>query len=130
MFNKILIANRGEIAVRVIKTCRRLGIKTVVGAQEPLRAFFDMIVQRGAECAPDFITIDSADGGTGAAPQPLIDYVGMPLRESLPLVVDLLQEYGLRERIKVLERIATDANTSETRRIQAISDEIESLNDK
>lgn len=36
----------------------------------------------------------------------------------------------LRERIKVLERIATDGNTNETRRIQAISDEIESLKDK
>ena len=29
MFNKILIANRGEIALRIIRACRELGIKTV-----------------------------------------------------------------------------------------------------
>ncbi len=34
MFSKILIANRGEVAVRIIKTCRRLGIRTVVVCSE------------------------------------------------------------------------------------------------
>src|SRR5580692_1866062 len=30
LFSKILIANRGEVAVRIIRTCRRMGIATVV----------------------------------------------------------------------------------------------------
>ena len=30
MFNKILIANRGEIALRIIRACREMGIKSVI----------------------------------------------------------------------------------------------------
>ena len=53
-------------------------------------------------CGPDFITIDSGDGGTGAAPMALMDHVGLPLREALPMVVDILDQYGLRQRIRVI----------------------------
>ncbi|MCG2634750.1 MAG: FMN-binding glutamate synthase family protein [Gammaproteobacteria bacterium] len=79
-----------------------VGFKAVIGAWGWLDELCEEIHQRGIESAPDFITIDSADGGTGAAPMSLIDDVGLPLRESLPLVVDLLQRHGLRERIRVI----------------------------
>ncbi|MEM9101622.1 MAG: FMN-binding glutamate synthase family protein [Pseudomonadota bacterium] len=83
-------------------TDKPVGFKMVVGQTEFFKELFTEIHARGIKSAPDFITIDSADGGTGAAPQPLMDYVGMTLRESLPLVVNLLIEFGLRERIKVI----------------------------
>lgn len=83
-------------------TGKPVGFKAVIGESLWLRALFEEINLQGTEFAPDFITIDSADGGTGAAPQPLMDYVGLPLKESLPLVINLLAEYGLRERIKII----------------------------
>ena len=56
----------------------------------------------GSASAPDFITVDSGDGGTGAAPMALMDNVGIPVKESLPLIVDILTKNGLRERVKVI----------------------------
>ncbi|MCB4457063.1 FMN-binding glutamate synthase family protein [Leisingera sp. McT4-56] len=82
-------------------TGKPVGFKAVLGAYGFLEGLCQEILVRGAESAPDFITIDSADGGTGAAPMSLIDNMGMPLRESLPLAVDVLTRYGLRDRIKV-----------------------------
>ena len=79
-----------------------VGFKAVIGAYGWLDELFAEIQTRGVETAPDFITVDSGDGGTGAAPMSLIDNVGLPIRESLPLVVDKLSAYGLRERIKVI----------------------------
>mgnify|MGYP005989763335 CR=1 FL=1 len=83
-------------------TGKPVGFKAVIGDSTWLKELLVEINKQGAEFAPDFITIDSADGGTGAAPQPLMDYVGLPLKESLPLVVNLLVEYGLRNRIRVI----------------------------
>ena len=79
-----------------------VGIKAVIGDHRWLQALCSTINMRGIASAPDFITVDGAEGGTGAAPASLIDYMGLPLRESLPLVVDILKKHGLRERIRVI----------------------------
>ena len=50
---------------------------------------------------PDFIVIDGAEGGTGAAPIEFADHVGTPLQEGLRLVHNTLVGIGLRERIKL-----------------------------
>lgn len=83
-------------------TGKPVGFKIVLGSYEWLDDLFSEIVHRGLEAAPDFITLDSKDGGTGAAPVSLMDYVGLPIKESLPVLVDKLYEYGLRDRIKVI----------------------------
>jgi glutamate synthase domain-containing protein 2 len=79
-----------------------VGFKTVVGAYGWLEELFDLVLQRGVESAPDFVTVDSGDGGTGAAPMSLMDSVGLPIRESLPLVVDIVNKRGLDDRVHVI----------------------------
>ncbi|MBA2709377.1 MAG: FMN-binding glutamate synthase family protein [Tatlockia sp.] len=83
-------------------TGKPVGIKFVLGGYEWLNDLCYLIHVRGKESAPDFISLDSSDGGTGASPQGLMDYMGLPIQESLPNLVDILIIYGLRERIKVI----------------------------
>ncbi len=83
-------------------TGKPVGIKTVMGAEAPLADLFETITRRGAETAPDFITIDGGEGGTGASPMPLIDLVGMSVREALPVLVDLRDKAGLKERVRII----------------------------
>ena len=88
---------------RIREACGKpVGFKAVIGAYGWLDELFELILERGIESAPDFITVDSGDGGTGAAPMSLMDNVGLPIRESLPLVVDTLNRHGLRQRIRVI----------------------------
>ena len=50
---------------------------------------------------PDFIVVDGAEGGTGAAPLEFTDHVGAPLQEGLLLVHNTLKGVGLRDRVKI-----------------------------
>jgi glutamate synthase domain-containing protein 2 len=83
-------------------TGKPVGFKAVLGGYFWLDELMATINERGPKLAPDFITVDSAEGGTGAAPMSLIDNVGLPLRESLPMMINALQKYDLRERVKVI----------------------------
>lgn len=83
-------------------TGKPVGFKTVMGDFDALGRFLDLCVERGVETAPDFITLDGGDGGTGAAPMPLMDIVGLPLREALPKVSDMIYARGLRGRVRLI----------------------------
>lgn len=76
-----------------------IGVKLCVG--QP--AEFVALVQAIRECGtgPDFITVDGAEGGTGAAPPELTNSVGLPLEEGLVLVRNVLQGAGLRSQIRL-----------------------------
>ncbi len=50
---------------------------------------------------PDFIVVDGAEGGTGAAPAEFIDHVGVPMAEALLLVHNTLVGLDLREKVRV-----------------------------
>lgn len=91
--------------VGFIATLRRLsggkpvGFKLCVGARTEFLSICKAIVATGI--APDFVIVDGAEGGTGAAPQEFEDHVGMPLTEGLMLVHNCLVGTGLRGRIRI-----------------------------
>ncbi len=97
------VSNAEELAKlieRVKQTTQKpVGIKFVLGRAADLDEMFDTFIK--LDIFPSFITLDGADGGTGAAPAALMDHVGMTLDESLPTLIAKLAEKGLREKILV-----------------------------
>lgn len=91
--------------VRFIATMRELadgkptGFKLCVGYRHELLAICKAMVDE--QITPDFIVIDGAEGGTGAAPLEYEDHVGTPLTEGLIMVHNALVGTGLRDRIKL-----------------------------
>ncbi|MFD1862833.1 FMN-binding glutamate synthase family protein [Planococcus chinensis] len=79
-----------------------VGMKIVVGDIEGLREMAQILKERGPMSGPDFISIDGGEGGTGATYQELADSVGLPIMTALPIVDEVLREYGVRDQVKLI----------------------------
>jgi len=76
-----------------------IGLKLCVGHPREILALVKAMIETGI--TPDFIVVDGAEGGTGAAPLEFADHVGMPLREGLAFLQSALIGANLRSRIKI-----------------------------
>jgi len=75
------------------------GFKLCIGHPWEWFAICKAMLQTGL--LPDFIVVDGAEGGTGAAPLEFTDHVGAPLQEGLLLVRNTLVGLNLRPRIRI-----------------------------
>ncbi|KZY15917.1 glutamate synthase, partial [Erythrobacter sp. HI0038] len=87
----------GEL--RELSGGKPVGIKLCVG--KPHEVFAIMKAMRETGIALDYIVVDGAEGGTGAAPVEFSNRVGMPLREGLILVRNALVGTGLKPEVKL-----------------------------
>lgn len=87
-------------SLRELSGGKPIGFKICIGRKEEFR---DIAIQMSnTGIIPDFITVDGAEGGTGAAPLEFIDYMGMALSDALVFVNQTLKDYGVRKEIKLI----------------------------
>jgi len=86
--------------LRDLSEGKPIGFKLCIGRTEEFIELCEVMKSEGIW--PDFITVDGAEGGTGAAPLEFADSVGVPLEPALIFVQSTLKKYGLRDEIKVI----------------------------
>jgi glutamate synthase domain-containing protein 2 len=85
--------------LRTLSGGKPTGFKLCIG--HPWEWFAMVKAMLATGITPDFIVVDGAEGGTGAAPVEFTDHVGSPLQEGLLLVHNTLRGVGLRDQIKI-----------------------------
>ncbi len=93
--------------MRELSGGKPVGFKLCVGHRSEFLGICKAMLETGI--LPDFVTVDGAEGGTGAAPIELSNSVGMPLRDGLLFVNSALRGIGVRDRVRVIAagKIAT-----------------------
>ncbi|MFJ8825152.1 FMN-binding glutamate synthase family protein [Streptomyces sp. NPDC102467] len=85
--------------MRELANGKPVGFKLCPGSRTQFLAVCKAMAAEGV--TPDFIVVDGAEGGTGAAPLEFADHLGMPLTEGLFTVHSALTGTGLRDRIRI-----------------------------
>lgn len=86
--------------LRTLSNGKPVGFKLCIGDKQEFIDICKQMIATGIK--PDFITVDGAEGGTGAAPIDFSNYIGMPWEKALIFVVDVLNGYGLKKDIKII----------------------------
>lgn len=98
--------NNAEGMIRFLQLLRELsggkpvGFKICIGIGKEFEDICKAIKTTGI--IPDFITVDGAEGGTGAAPLEFTDHLGMPLNDALVFVNATLVKYRLEKKIRII----------------------------
>lgn len=93
-----------------------VGFKICIGNPSEFMAICKAMVEE--KIYVDFISVDGGEGGTGAAPLEFTNYVGMPLKDAIVFVHDILKGFGIKDQIKI---IASGRVTSGFHIIEALS---------
>ena len=88
-----------------------VGFKIVISDRENFEVYAKALKERKEQgkSITDFLTIDGGDGGSATAPLEMMTKIGQPIRMALRVVVEVLEEYGLRDDIKIIasEKVLT-----------------------
>lgn len=77
-----------------------VGIKFCLGRESE---FIELVQEmKKLNTFPDYITVDGAEGGTGAAPKTFMDDIGVPIFKALPFIQKTLIEQGVRNKLKLM----------------------------
>lgn len=81
-----------------------VGFKIVISGREEIDDMIALLAQRKAQghSMPDFITVDSGEGGSATAPLELMESIGLTAPNALFVLDTFLQKYKLREDIKII----------------------------
>jgi len=86
--------------LRELAEGKPVGFKICIGRLSEFLAICKAMVETGI--APDFISVDGGEGGTGASPLEFSNAIGMPARDGWSFVHSALKGFGVRSRIRLI----------------------------